>query len=350
MAGITGASKIVALGLGSTFETPVTLTSGDRIEVESYNGNENTSELTTNPVGGGVVMESDSERGSASPSVDISAVVNYDNALNDAVKQFFGTAAISTVGTGVYEHKFTLNETFNSEFLTVADLATSADAIEYPSCVVTSLNYTVVPNDYMKLAASLLANLQDLDQGNVTNDAAALALTTVADTTRVVVRRDDLFQINAQAGGALSGSDNLSITNATISFTKPQEHVDEMRGTAGNGEPEVSSGVPFQTTVTITLKKQENLDFMNAHQDGTEYKARILVTGPVISGSDTYQYNFFLPRLKVVVPTSAPANNAGRNPETITLKALVATAAPTGMDSKYPYVVVQNQRATTYAA
>lgn len=349
MAAIKGSAKVIAMGLAGTFATPVALGAGSKLEVESYNDNENTTELTTNPIGGGVLMETDTERGVASPTIDLSGVVNYDGPVNEAIKQFFGTTAVSTVDAGVYDHTFVVNTTFNSEFLTVADQKTTTEAVEYPSAVVTSLNFTVNPNDYMRFSANLLANLQDLTPTQ--NDVAQLANATIADSTRVVARPDDLFRINAKGGAALSGSDNLSISGATLDFTKPQEHVPEIRGVAGNSEPESSDGIPFAVTLTVNRKNQPNLDFMTAHQEGTEYKASLEVSGPIISGSDVYKFTFYFPRLKVVTPVSASANSAGRNPESITFKALVETGSQaSGMDSLYPYIVVRNTRSTVYAA
>lgn len=348
MTAIKGSQKIIAMGLGDTFGTPVALGTGSKIEVESYSDSENTTELTSNPIGGGVIMQTISERGQVSPTIEINMLAGYNDAGVDAVKQFFGTDTTSSIVAGsAYAHLFTMNETFNTEFLTVADLKTATLAVEYPSCVVTSLNYSLNTNDYMKLAISLLGNLQDLDPA--TNKKTQLDSATVADATRVVVRPGHEFRINTQAGDALDSDDDLSITMSTMSFTKAMEHVPEVRGADGNSEPE-SSGIPVEVMLTVERKNQPDLDFMTAHQEGTEYKASLLVEGPVISGTTTYAYEFYFPRLKIVTPVEASASSPGRNPESITFRCLKATANPAGMSSTYPYIRIVNTKATAYKA
>jgi hypothetical protein len=349
MTAIKGSQKIIAMGLGDTFGTPVALATGARIEVESYNDSENTVELTQTPIGAGVVMQKESERGTVSPTIEVTAVAGYNDATVAAAAQFFGTTAVSSVVAGAHAHLLTINETFNTEWLTVADLKTTAEAVEYPSCAVTDINYAIASNDYMRMTMTLLGNLQDL--APTVNDADQLALTTVADATRVVVRPQHEFLINSQAGGALNNSTDLvSIVTAQIAFSKPQEHIHEIRGEEGNGEPDTSGTIPLEVTLTVERKNQPDISFMEAHQAGTEYKAAIKIEGPVITGTTPYAYELYFPRLKVVTPVDAGASSAGRNSETITFKALKAATNPTGMVSTYPYLRIVNAKATKYEA
>lgn len=348
MTDIRGSQKTIAMGLASTFGTPVALGTGKKIEVESYNDSENTVELTANPIGGGVMMQTQSERGQASPTVDIELLAGYNDAGVEAVAQFFGTAAVSSVVAGAFEHTFTMSETFNAEWLTVADQKTTEKTAEYPSCAVTSLSFSAETNDYLRLSMNLLANLQDLDSS--VNDVDQLADATVADTQRVVIRPENEFRINAQGGAALAVGDIEDIVSADIVYNKPQEHVAEVRGAAGNGEPESAEGIPIDATLTIVRKTQKDISFMEAHQAGTEYKACFLNEGPILTGSTKYAYEFYFPRLKLVEPVDAPANSPGRNAETITFRVLKATENPTGMTDTYPYIKIVNSREEKYEA
>jgi hypothetical protein len=349
MGAIKGSQKIIAMGLAGTFGTPVALATGKRLEVESFSASENTEELTSNSIGSGLLMQTNSERGSISPTVDIEMHAGYEDAGVEAVAQFFGDCSVSSVVAGAHAHLFKVNEDFNEEFLTVAEQLTDTKSAEYPSCVATSLNFSIVPNDYVGLSINLLANLQNLD--SAVNNVAQLDLTTVASSVRVVARPGDTFRINAIGGGALAAGDVVDITDAQIELSKPQEQVHEIRGEDGNGIPDSSEGMPLEATITITRKNQPDIDFMEAHQDGDEFKADVKITGPIITGSTPYAYELYFPRLRVVDPVDNAASSAGRNSETIVFKALaVVGALPTGMLNKYPYARIVNAKATKYAA
>jgi hypothetical protein len=352
MAAITGAKKVIALGgLGSTFGTAQALGAGDRMEVESFNDSENTTELTANPIGAGTVMQTTSERGETAPSANIEMLAGYNDAGVNAIAQFYGTDTVSTLATGVYQHRFTIDEDFNEHWLTLAHLATSDEVIEYPSCAATRLGFTANPNDFLRLAIDLLGNDQITDQGDVENDDTDLAATTIADPTRVVVRPVNSVLINEASDGALdSMTDCHAVTSLVIEKLKPQEFVQEIRCADGNSEPESAEGIPFQATVTLNFKNMESLDWIDAHKDGTEFKLSFEVLGPNITPGNPYAYRIFIPRFKVIAPVDAPTNSAGRNAMSVVGTVLKAASNPTGMADSYPYMEIVNARATAYVS
>lgn len=346
MTAIKGSQKIIAIKQASTFGTAVTVGSGDRVEVESYSDSENTTELTENSIGAGVVMETDSDIGSTAPTISIDKKLFYDDAGIVAMANFFGGASITSLGSGAYAHSILVNETFNQKWLTVADLKTVGSLTEYASATVTALDLGFISNEKATMALELLANAQEFI--SPTNTVSDLNNTTVANTKRVIVRPTDKFHINAQAGGALSDSDCLSVVSVTVNGVRPQEFISEIRCAAGNGEPESSQGIPLGFTLVVEQKNLPNLDFYAAHQAGTEYKAAMLVSSTAIGGGNSYAFEVYFPRLKLVVPVDHSASSSGRNPSTLTFKVLKASSTPAGMLDSYPYIRIVNTKSSAY--
>jgi hypothetical protein len=348
MVAIKGSQKVIAVGLSDTFGTSAAVGVGDKLEVESISGSPNSTELTSNSIGSGNVMKNKSEIGMQSPTVDITHLAGYEDAGNKFLAQFFGDNSVDEVVVGAHEHIFDIEEDFNAEWLGISELKTTTSAIEYPSCTVTSINWEINPDEYLNVSLNMLANIQDLNPA--VNDADQLADCTIEDDLRVVVRQNAEFRINAQAGGALSISDKVNGATISVTLQKPQEHIGEIKGSLGNSEPESSSGMPLTGTLTLSRKNQPDLAYLTAHQAGTEFKAAILIPGPIVTGSTRYAYELYFPRLKVITPVDDGTSDAGRNPESITFEIMKADTNPTGMAHQYPRVRIVNARDDVYEA
>lgn len=344
MARLTGAATLIGFKLHSVLGDAIAVGANDKLLVESIDVNENAEELRQNPIGSGLLMDSESRRGATSPSVTFNGKPGYNDAFIPILKQLFGTEGLSAVGGGYHNHSFIVNETRNSNWGVLAIQPTTTGVQELPGCTVAGLTITADnPPNYVDFAVDLLANKQTLN--SVVNTTVTMASLTVANEKRIVVKDTDEFQINAQGGAALSASDQVDIQSAVISLLFPQEHVREIKDEAGNGEPRATGSPPFEATLTVTFRSLEDFTWFTAHQAGTEYKARLNVT----DDADTnYAFRVDLPRLKIVESPSRPIANAGDNEFTVTFKGLVASAAPSGMGSRYPMIVVRNNRATAY--
>jgi hypothetical protein len=347
MANLPGSKKRIAMGIAPTFGTPISLVAGMGLEVDSFDFPRNTTELTTNAIGGNTVMKTQSEEGDISPAPTLTMAAGYQDASLAAIAQFFGADTVSTVAASYHRHRFTVDEDFNDKWITLGAKLTTTEAVEAASCAVTRLAWTANVNQYLSLQMDMLANERDL--APTPNTAASLEGATVDNIRRIVVRPADTFAINAQGGGALNLiSDKEDIVSLVFDFSKPQEHVSEIRGAAGLGEPESAAGLPMIGTVTATFKDLETFKYYTAQEAGTEYKATLDITGPIATGSSPYRMSFFFPRLKVVNDPSYSISSAGRNPFSVTFEVLKASANPTGMVSTYPYVDIYNLQSASY--
>jgi hypothetical protein len=231
--------------------------------------------------------------------------------------------------------------------LVAAGRTTSDEVEEIVGNTVTGLTLLAEsPPNYVDVAVELLANKINYD--SVVNTDVTMDAITVANSQRIVIKPEDEFRINAQAGGALSSGDIYNIESVTITASYEQEHVREIKGEAGNGEPRATGSPPLAFELTVQFRGLADLSWFEAHQDGDEYKMQLVITGPIAGGAVPYLFRYDIPRAKIVVPPSHPIGNAGDNPLTVTFKGFVASTNPTGMASRYPMVVVVNTKSTEY--
>lgn len=348
MAKIYGSNARIGMKVSGTFATAATVAAGDKLEVESIEANENTSELSANPIGSGDLMQNESQIGQTSPTISFEEIMKYDGAGMAGLAVFQGTsAAPATEGAG-YAHSMLFNETFNENFLTTVIEKTDSALEEFASGQPTSVTITAEnPPNYVKASMEILANKREID--SPTNQTADLANLTLADTERIVIEQADEFLINAQAGSALaSPTDRKSIMSAVLTLTKPMEHLNEIKGSAGNSEPEPTGDIPYQGMLEVTFKGLDDLTYFTAHQAGTEYKASLAITGSLIGGSTYKALRVYLPRLRIVEEPQHSWTSPGNNPLTVNFKCLVAASTPSGMLDRYPHFVVINEKSAAY--
>ena len=347
MAAITGSDTVVGLKLGSTFGTAVAIGAGDVFYCEGISKNESTTELTTQSIGAGTVMTTQSDKGFTTTSVPINGYAGYEDSRLAGLGQLFGTDTVTDNGDTSYTHAFTVNETFNAKYATIAHQVFNAGTFEYPSCSATSVTFSTdsVPN-YVTQDQEFLADEKVINSS--TNTYATLASASVDKNELVVCQQASEFLINLQGGGALSKTTDLvSITGFTFTLNRPQESPSEIKGSAGNGEP-VSTGVPMDATFSITLRKLEDMTYFTAFDAGTEYKASLGIVGGEITTGVDYAWTLSIPRMKIVQSPDFNVSDAGNNPLTVNFKVLVASANPTGMGSTYPFLEVTNEQTAAY--
>lgn len=343
----TGANTSIGVKLHNTFDSYTAAGAGEKLVVESFNPSKNPTELTTNPIGGGLIMQKDSDQGGYNPTISLEKNARYDDAGIALLQQLFGSETTASLGSGAYLHSIMVNENLNSNWATVAFQADSATVHEYKNGVVTRVGFTANTNDYLKKSVDILASNRLIT--GTTNSAVSLTAASLPTNSPIsIVRSSHKFRINAQGGGALADGDKVNVTQVQIDYNRPQEHVDEIRNAAGNGEPR-SSGL-IEATLTVTFRNKADDTWFTAADAGTDYKADFFVTGATIGGGFSYQYEFAFPLLRIVQDPTYNLTNAGENEMTVVYKCLVATAAPTGLLDKYPYVRVWNTRSTNYKA
>lgn len=344
----TGADTLIGWTLSSIWGTATEAGAGNKLPVESFSFSNNTTELSANDIGDGNDMISSSTYGTTNPDGSITAKMFYDGPSVESLALLFGDAAVASSGDG-YKHTITYDPDRSDLYATIAYEATAADAAELETGLPYTSSVVATPNDYLRHTFSTLGNdvVYEPDETTV-NTVSTLANVTLADSNRIVVRPSDGIWINAQAGGALSSSDCEPFTDLTMNYNRGLEIVPEVRCSAGNGIPRSSGEMPFMVDLPISFRSLSKMDYFNAVKAEEEFKAKFTVTGPLIAGTTYYSISFYFPRLKIVVDPASSLDNTAENPYSLTFKALVASANPTGMSSTYPYIEVVNARSTAY--
>lgn len=354
----TGSDTVIGIGTATTWGSASTLGSGHRIEVESLTHSENPEELAATPIGSGEQMANDSQQGANAPTVNIDKIAHYNDGAVNAWATFFGTDTTTSLGSGGYIHSLIHNEVSDWRYTTLAFQGFSASTqggFEFPTCVTTRLGFTAAePPNYVKNQIDLLANNRlEGTSGAMQNSYGNLDVNvTMADTERVVLQQDDEFWINSQSGGALSSSDRLVIKSASWELTKERGFVKEIRGSGatGNSTPIFTGNPVFAGTLTVELRSMSDATYFDAAAAGTEYKARLTITGSLIGGSIYKKLDVYFPRLKIIEDPQYNLSDAGYNPLVITFKCLFAPTVPTGMADRYPYILLTNSKSTSYLA
>jgi hypothetical protein len=348
MAAIDGSQRIIGIKVATTLDTPTAIGTNDKIEGGSFSGSEGTEELIPGAVGSGASMQNGSDLGAQLPAATFTGVpMRFGGADLVALAQMHGTATVSGPdANSIYHHSILWNATANAKYLTLADKITTASVAQYTTVITTdcTINIPQVPG-YVTCDYNFLAN--EVDYASVTNTVATIANATITDTDRVVAQLASTFRINTQAGGALASGDIKNITSLSVTLSRPQEFVREMKGSAGLGAPRTTGEFPIIIGVTVTFRNLEDAAWVRDHQSGKEFKADWKVLG----GSNANKFvEQSIPRMKIVEAPSMDGSSAGNNAHTVSFKVLEATASPTGMIDTRPYLRVCNTRSTGFLA
>lgn len=352
MARITGSltKAIYKNGLIATsYGTAVAGVAGDRIRA-SITPSIQAKELNRNLIGAGLTMNDNSFVGRVTPSVKLDMDLGYRNGADQICAQFFSTTtapAEQTASQADYMHRMTMNSTANAIYGTLAYEMETTKVAEFPSCAVTSITTSFgEASEIVKFQADLLGNQFKTD--SVINTNATLASATALDTECTIVNFEDRFWINTASGGALSGSDAISIMNYTRTLTRPQKFSGLVKGSTGNPAPlvdEIATG-----TLSVTLESLADLTYFNAWSAETTYKCRMNIEGTQIGSGVNKAWNEFCPAMKMIQAPVYNITDSGFNSVTLNFVLLQATANPTGMNSTMPYLEVINGRSTNYIA
>jgi len=349
MAAITGKETLVGLKMATTYGTPVAV---DRlIACDAFNQSRNVEKLMRSPLGLNKLFDSNITQGRASPTVGGTTKIGFQNNVEFMLAQFFGkssTPAEQNVGENDYLTRLTFNNVapiLNAKYLTMAMKDTSTTTLEFPAVAMDSMTITIVPNNYISMDFTGIANTRNLS--SATNTTTVMNALSAPAENEIVVRETDEFLINAQASGALTtATDRKVIEQCVITFTKPQESIPLIKGSAGNGEP-TSTG-NYTCTLTVTYNTLEDHTWFTAAESGTEYKAGFTFEGSQIGAGDNYGFRLYFPRLQIVDDPEYTATTPGNNKHIVTYTAMPATSAPTGMNDVHPYVEYTNTISSAY--
>jgi hypothetical protein len=353
---IPGSSVLIGSKKGATFGTAVQVGAGDKLEVDSFTISENAEALRDNGIGSGLDMDADSIRGATEPSGEIQKKARFNDAGVMLEAAFWGADSVMNMGSGAFDHSLVFEGTRNQAFPTIAARLLLGSVVELASCTVTGLNmkYSKFPN-YLMQVIKFKAN--SVNYTPSTNTNATITALTVANTKRVIAQPSDYFRINLQTAAALSGTaentgDVVNITDFEIDLNYDVEYPDEMKGSAGNGQPIASGEAPFQGTVTMTFRGLNDAQyrFLINSQTNTQYKCDMTITGDIIGGAIAYKRKVFFPCLVQVEDPKFDQTSTKVNPVTLKFKCLVVPTAPSGMIHGYPYQIITSDKSTSHLA
>lgn len=339
MTAITGGKTVLGITINSVIDSAIAAGAGHKVLCKSIIHGRNSSELSSNPIGGGLFMQQESDVGSVMPSFTVGKDMKYDDQAIALIAQMFGSENVTAWGGAnlLSVHSLLFNENLNTNYANIAFHGSSATVYEYINAAIRRVQLNFRPNQYLDATFDGIATDRKITA--TTNTPATLvAATEPANAKMVVVRPAHYVRINAQAGGALANSDAVAITEGSVEFTRDQELVEEIRGASGNGAPR-ATGL-FAATLSVTFKNQNDFTWITAYEAGTEYKADVVISDT----ATTKEFNVCFPRLKIVAEPKYDITDDGENQATVVFKALYAATAPTGMitGNGYPYVRVVN--------
>lgn len=343
-----GTKAIFKLGAtGGTYGTAIAGGAGDRIRADispSYQSQE----LIKRMIGSGNVMQDDIIKGRITPTVALSVDVGYLNGAERLCSQFFGTSGAPTEQTatqGDYLHRMLLNPLENSVFGTFAYELTTTKVAELPSCAVTSIETSFSGTDeIMQLSSNLLGD--DLILDSATNTNATILAATEAGGQCAIIKLADEFYMNLASGADFDAEDKFVIMGYTRKLERPQEHMGNVKGSAGNSKPlatDMATG-----SITLEVEALDRIDEFENWEAGDFLKCKLVVEGSQIGTGVNFAWMEYTPRMKLVQAPVYNVTESGFNSYTIEAHILQAPSNPTGMNSNLPYLEVINTRSTAY--
>ena len=202
---------------------------------------------------------------------------------------------------------------------------------EYDSAMMARVVYRGSGNGRVSWEADIIA--ANLDRDSSTNTTTQTDAVTVPTVLGAVRFPDGLFRLNAQASGALSSTtDDVGIAGFELEIMRPLSPDDFLADGTGNlAQPAEQDAC--SVLLRVDLRSYDADTYIAAWLAGTEYKADLKFLGTGLapaSGSDPY-FQFQFPRLVLAGQPQANIAGRGRIAHRVEFKALIASAAPTGM-------------------
>jgi hypothetical protein len=324
----------VGMKKGSTWGTAVEPSTGNGLYVKAHTPPKGARKIVTNEdefgrgmASSGEVLEYEAQSGSMSLRV-------YWEGLEAITASLMGIYAFSanTPQAGVNRHKFKLDTVMDSIFHTFAwDEGDEVKAVKSASIVSGTFSYA----DGLNLDINYLG-----DKVSITNFTKPLGVTYPCEGKGIFKLSNAAVWINAQGGAAFAVGDKLYPSGVDIAVTRGFEGLPVTAGSECISEPVEKTAPIVEITLTFPRKETATAAYFNAFKNRDYKKMRIKFEGDVITGNAKYTMEFNFPKLLIMeAPDFAQDTPI---PTTIKLKALKATANPTGMVEAVPYILMDN--------
>lgn len=336
MAGGPGTLSKLAVVQGATWGTAVTLTTNHRKPFKSCSLQHHTDTAPDDTITGKATRALPGDAGNK--RVDGGIVCQADYRQNGIlVAAALGAlASPSTSDTSAKTHLLPFTDDGVGKFLTIGHDAGGKRVEVFKSCK---------PNRWLFEARSGQPAEDSFDfLGRGCDDGTSSSGWTFANDpsgggARAIALAHSVIRCNAQAGGALSSSDNVYPTRFAMEVRR--NLTQDYAQSAESEEPLPSSFAEVDVMMDFfALDAALVALFREAYQDRTALKLSALFTSPVLAGAASVYFgrNLYFPSLRVIecaIGTPGP----GPVPCSVRMTAHHASAVPTGFTSGYDEVV-----------
>jgi hypothetical protein len=238
-----------------------------------------------------------------------------------------GTSPVQIGATTAYSNTFEPSTNKDNRYCTIVR-DKSQYISEVPGAKCTGFELTFGEAGRAEIMWTFIGDREVTD--SVINTATQVsALTYPAQGLRAFFRQA-VLRLNAQAGGALAGSDKLYVSSIKVNFVGQAYDEVHVAGAATIIEPAETNHLEASIELTFARFDAASDDFFAAHRDVTLYKGDLTLTGPAIA-TTSYAMLFQWPNLAVTDFNAPIPGGGGNSAPTMRLKAYSTTAAPTGM-------------------
>lgn len=335
--GWKGFDSISAWKKGVTWGTAVQVGAGDQIGFLSENiarsrANRRSAELNGTP------WRSRSTSGRKDFNGPWRVPFNFDE-IHRPLAHAMGTAGTPTTVEATVAFKHVIKPKA-SLFGIFGSLVFANDAFwvrEYPSAKLNGFTISNEADGDVAVEFPVIGSNEIVDDTGATQIADYSTITRPNGDGEVAVFEDVQVLLNAQAGGALSGSDEIFIEGVSIEFASNLEAMYTSENAPLISEPQRNGRPEF--TVELSLATFEEVDRITAQLNDTLSKMSITwgntVDIPGTASSNKYYSTLYFPRVEYEPASQGPIEGEGMLKETVRLHCIGVDTIPTGFPTGY---------------
>lgn len=271
----------------------------------------------------------------------------YDpGALGTLIALLWGTAGTPTQqgGTAAWLHKFQLADTNWNKIATLA--------VEFPGIIhemrsCKSIEWSLKAAGSGILQSELKVRGEQIIDDSAVNTSTQMDALTYDDRENRALFRHSVVKMNDASAGDVSSATAFVTNNIELAIKRQGYDSVHPAGQYGIIEPAEGGYPDIRVKISFPRFDAVNKVFQATAIAETLQKMTVTFTGPLIASTYYYQYKFYFPKLRMMVPEASWDEIVKNGLELI---AEEASANPTGMSHTRPYVEIINKRTTDYLA
>lgn len=338
---VLGSTNEIVCGIkkATTWGTEVAVTSTGAIALlpSSFQLSDAFADFLPRDIGGGNFRKAQARlQEDCSFSIAFDSTYGSNGALA-LLSGFLGTESTPTetnVGQGDYNCTMDFASSVYGNFWTLAHSIETDRVRAIPSFKVVGVTYTHAVNGAGTWTFQCVADRSIVS--STTTVGNLQGLTQYTYETATLGGTNHYARMNTQGGSALSSTDNFTGIGWTLTMTRPHEPIRGLRGASTRYTLEPRQLGPIDVTLKIDFTEVDDatLDMLGHWTNWTKLKAEFFYDGSPIAAGANRSMKIQFPYLQATGqgPTGHDwANNNSIMQPSLTYRALLATAAPSGM-------------------